>query len=75
MIRTIQRRGRTGRARAGRVIVLVAEGTRDVGLERSAKSKERRMHDVLEEIEEESLSGALPPPPPPTVQRLMDEFG
>jgi ERCC4-related helicase len=75
MIRTIQRRGRTGRARAGRVIVLVAEGTRDVGLERSAKSKERRMHDVLEEIEEESRRGALPPPPPPTVQRLMDEFG
>ncbi|MCI4360549.1 MAG: DEAD/DEAH box helicase, partial [Thermoplasmata archaeon] len=38
MIRTIQRRGRTGRARAGRVVVLVAEGTRDVGLERSARS-------------------------------------
>jgi ERCC4-related helicase len=74
MIRTIQRRGRTGRARAGRVVVLVAEGTRDVGLERSARSKERRMHDVLEEIEEEARRGTLPPPPPPTVQRLMDEF-
>ena len=62
MIRTIQRRGRTGRARAGRVVVLVAEGTRDVGLERSARSKERRMHDVLEEIEEEARRGTLPPP-------------
>jgi ERCC4-related helicase len=75
MIRTIQRRGRTGRAHAGRVVVLVAEGTRDVGLERSAKSKERRMHDVLEEIEEEARRGTLPPPPAPTVQRRMDEFG
>ena len=74
MIRTIQRRGRTGRARAGRVVVLVAEGTRDVGLERSAKSKERRMHDVLAEIEGEARRGTLPPPPAPTVQRSMDEF-
>ncbi|MCI4339668.1 MAG: DEAD/DEAH box helicase [Thermoplasmata archaeon] len=74
MIRTIQRRGRTGRARAGRVVMLVAEGTRDVGLERSARSKERRMHDVLEEIEEEARRGTLPPPPPPTVQRSIDEF-
>ena len=74
MVRTIQRRGRTGRARAGRVVVLVAEGTRDVSLERSARSKERRMHDVLAEIEEEARRGTLPPPPPPTVQRRMDEF-
>ncbi len=75
MIRTIQRRGRTGRARAGRVVVLVAEGTRDVGLERSARSKERRMHDVLAEIEEEARRGTLPPPPPPTVQRSIEDFG
>ncbi|HEY6237905.1 MAG TPA: DEAD/DEAH box helicase [Thermoplasmata archaeon] len=74
MIRTIQRRGRTGRVRAGRVLVLVAEGTRDVGIERSALSKERRMHAVLEEIEEEAGRGALPPPPPATVQRIMEEF-
>ncbi len=75
MIRTIQRRGRTGRARAGRVVVLVAEGTRDEGLERSARSKERRMHDLLEEIEAESKGGRrLPPPPTPKVQTLLDEF-
>ncbi len=76
MIRTIQRRGRTGRARAGRVVVLVAEGTRDVSLERSARSKERRMHDLLEEIQAEMDRGR-PPPPPPThrVQSVLDEFG
>ena len=75
MIRTIQRRGRTGRARTGRVVVLIAEGTRDVGLERSARTKERRMHDLLEQIEEESQRGALPPPPAPRKQTSIDEFG
>lgn len=76
MIRTIQRRGRTGRARAGRVVVLVAEGTRDESLERSARSKERRMHDVLEEIEVAATKGHLPPPPPPPkVQTHLEEFG
>ena len=74
MIRTIQRRGRTGRARAGRVVVLVAEGTRDENLERSAQSKERRMHDVLEEVERDSKRGTLPPPPAPKVQTLLDEY-
>src|SRR5579871_4678320 len=75
MIRTIQRRGRTGRARSGRVVVLVAEGTRDVGLERSARSKERRMHDLLEEIQTEARKGRLPPPPPaPAYQRTLGEF-
>ncbi len=75
MIRTIQRRGRTGRARAGRVVVLVAEGTRDVGLERSARGKERRMHDLLEEIQSEARKGRLPPPPPPPAyQRTLTEF-
>ncbi len=76
MIRTIQRRGRTGRARAGRVVVLVAEGTRDVSLERSARSKERRMHDLLEEIQSEMDRGRPPPPPPAhRVQSVLDEFG
>lgn len=75
MIRTIQRRGRTGRARAGRVLVLVAEGTRDVSLDRSARSKERRMHDLLEEIQAEMARGRAPPPPPERrVQSVLDEF-
>jgi ERCC4-related helicase len=75
MIRTIQRRGRTGRARAGRVVVLVAQGTRDEGLVHSARGKERRMHDLLEEIQSEARRGRLPPPPPgPSVQRTLGEF-
>lgn len=75
VIRTIQRRGRTGRARPGRAIVLVAEGTRDEGMNRGAASRERRMHTMLEEIESKARAGELlPPPPARSVQRLMTEF-
>ncbi|HXQ94014.1 MAG TPA: helicase-related protein [Thermoplasmata archaeon] len=74
LVRTIQRRGRTGRARAGRVVVLVAEGTRDVGLDRSSRGKERRMHEMLERLEDEARVGTVPPPAPHAVQRQLDEF-
>ncbi len=74
VIRSIQRRGRTGRARSGRVVVLVASGTRDVGLQRSASRKERRMHEMLEAIEEEARRGAVRPPPVHVVQRSLEEF-
>ncbi len=74
VIRSIQRRGRTGRARTGRAVVLVAEGTRDVGLQRSSSRKERRMHEMLEEIEEESHRGPVRPPPPRLTQRSLEEF-
>ncbi|HYK92510.1 MAG TPA: helicase-related protein [Thermoplasmata archaeon] len=74
VIRTIQRRGRTGRARAGRAVVLVAEGTRDEGLARSAKARERRMHEMLETVEAEARSGTLAPPVPLSRQKLMTEF-
>jgi ERCC4-related helicase len=72
VIRTIQRRGRTGRARAGRAVVLVAEGTRDVGLHRGASARERRMHDMLEKVQSEAESGrGLRPPTPKTVQTTL----
>ncbi len=75
VIRTIQRRGRTGRVRTGRAVVLVAEGTRDVGLHRAAFARERRMHDMLERVQEEAARGGAPPPPEPRrVQRILTEF-
>ena len=72
VIRTIQRRGRTGRARTGRAVVLVAEGTRDVGLNRAASARERRMHDMLEKVQADAESGrGLAPPRPRTVQTTL----
>jgi ERCC4-related helicase len=73
-VRTIQRRGRTGRFRAGRVIVLVTAGTRDVGTFLSAGRKEQRMHEMLEKVEAQSRKGPLAPPPKPTVQSTLDEL-
>ena len=49
-IRTIQRRGRTGRARAGEVRILVTKGTRDEAYTYSAKSKEDKMHRELDRL-------------------------
>ncbi|HIG34015.1 MAG TPA: DEAD/DEAH box helicase [Candidatus Poseidoniales archaeon] len=49
-IRTIQRRGRTGRRRQGEVVVLVAEGTRDERAKDSAKRKEEYMHKAARRV-------------------------
>ncbi|MFQ6136392.1 MAG: DEAD/DEAH box helicase [Candidatus Hydrothermarchaeales archaeon] len=51
-IRTIQRRGRTGRSRVGKVIVLMAEKTRDEGFYWSSFHKERRMGKILERLKD-----------------------
>lgn len=76
VIRTIQRRGRTGRARTGRAVVLVAEGTRDVGMNRGAVARERRMHEMLERVQTALSHGdSLKPPERPKVQRILSEFG
>jgi Fanconi anemia group M protein len=52
-IRTIQRRGRTGRRRPGRVVVLVTKDTRDEIYYYSARRKEKRMHQELERLRRE----------------------
>ena len=49
-IRHIQRRGRTGRQEKGRVSILMAEQTRDVGYRWSALHKEKRMYKNLEDL-------------------------
>ncbi len=75
VVRTIQRRGRTGRARTGRAIVLVADGTPDVGLHKSAFARERRMHEMLEQVEASAgHGGSLPPPEPKRRQKLLSEY-
>ena len=49
-IRTIQRRGRTGRHREGEVMVLVAEGTKDETAKKSAERKEKNMQRAVHRI-------------------------
>jgi Fanconi anemia group M protein len=49
-IRTIQRRGRTGRRREGEVVVLIAEGTRDEGARAAAVRKEGFMHKAVRRV-------------------------
>ena len=49
-IRTIQRRGRTGRRTDGEVIILVAVNTMDETFEKTAKDKEERMRSRLDKL-------------------------
>ena len=49
-IRTIQRRGRTGRHRDGDVVVLIAEDTRDEGARAAALRREENMHRAVARV-------------------------
>lgn len=49
-IRTIQRRGRTARQEKGKVIVLIAKNTRDERYSWSARGKEKRMEQILQDV-------------------------
>ncbi len=49
-IRTIQRRGRTGRHRDGDVVVLIAEDTRDEGARAAALKREENMHRAVAKV-------------------------
>ncbi|HEC94434.1 MAG TPA: DEAD/DEAH box helicase, partial [Thermoplasmatales archaeon] len=72
-IRTIQRRGRTARQRAGRVVILIAKNTPDEGYYWSSLGKEKRMRRELEhlrnEIKRRINQGCVSPQP--TMQRQM----
>ena len=56
-IRTIQRRGRTGRKSDGDVYMLIAEGTVDEAFERSSIRKEQSMRENLERLSEKLSRG------------------
>jgi ERCC4-related helicase len=49
-IRAIQRRGRTGRTRYGRVVLLLTEETRDMGYQRAEARREREMNRVIRRL-------------------------
>ncbi|AFK21638.1 DEAD/DEAH box helicase [Pyrococcus sp. ST04] len=49
-IRSIQRRGRTGRHRPGRVVILMAKGTRDEAYYWSSRQKEKVMQETIRKV-------------------------
>lgn len=66
-IRAIQRRGRTGRFAKGRVVILLAKGTRDESFYWSARAKEAKMHRVLSDMKG---SAAAPLPKQSTLAKF-----
>ncbi|MEA2037702.1 MAG: DEAD/DEAH box helicase [Nanoarchaeota archaeon] len=73
-IRTIQRRGRTGRLEKGRVIMLMTENTRDVGYKWSAHHKEKRMYRTLDKIKKKlGIKFATAHSPQPTIEKYVKE--
>lgn len=69
-IRHIQRRGRTGRQEKGKVIILVAKGTRDEAYSHSAKNKEKNMKQFLTTFKE-----TTPTVQQPTLTKYTQEQG
>ena len=65
-IRTIQRRGRTGRRRAGKVIVMLTRNTRDEASFWSSRKKEMQMRRELDSLRRRlRAKRGLPDAPPP----------
>lgn len=52
-IRTIQRRGRVGRTKLGKIIMLVTRNTRDEANFYTARRKESAMHEILTDMRDE----------------------
>jgi len=68
-IRSIQRKGRTGRSAAGRVVVLATRGTSDDVYRYVSQSKERQMQKNVRQLGTTPAAPARPPD-----QALIDEF-
>ncbi len=69
-IRSIQRRGRTGRNEKGAVVMFITQGTRDEGYYWSSKAKENRMHSTLATMRTELSRKFVPKP----VQQKIEEY-
>ena len=56
-IRSIQRRGRVGRQKIGKIIVLITKGTRDEAYHWAGRQKEKSMQKTLHGMKEGHQSG------------------
>jgi len=79
-IRWIQRRGRTGRFGRGRVVILVAKGTRDQAYYWSARIKERKMLEEMKRLRKALSTGQTSlfdyvdvPKPSATLEIIVDQ--
>ncbi|MFX0132711.1 MAG: DEAD/DEAH box helicase [Candidatus Hodarchaeota archaeon] len=73
-IRTIQRRGRTGRKSPGKVIMLIAKGTRDEGYYWASVSKERKMKKTLKQLQKNSVNNERKKSKISSKQTKIDKF-
>lgn len=82
-IRSIQRKGRTGRRHAGKVMVLLAKGTRDEAYYWSSRRKEKTMNDQMRQFNatehEDNVLKTTDPvisdsSPEPVRQKQISEF-
>jgi ERCC4-related helicase len=79
-IRSIQRRGRAGRAKAGDVVILITKDTRDEAYYWSARNKEARMKKIVggmqREMESKKVREAAKAPkaPPKAGQARVTDF-
>ncbi|MCL2141790.1 MAG: DEAD/DEAH box helicase [Methanimicrococcus sp.] len=72
-IRSIQRKGRTGRFQTGRVIVLITKGTRDEFYRWSSQSKEKKMLSEMKSLQKSyASSSAIKKPDEP--QKTFFDF-
>lgn len=70
-IRSIQRKGRTGRRHAGRVVVLEASGTMDSAYFWSSRKKEKSMQSEIKSMQSMKLQDGQKPPEP---QKKLGDF-
>jgi len=57
-IRSIQRKGRTGRKHSGRVVILMAKGSKDEAYHWSSNRRERKMHNTMKNMDFEIEANA-----------------
>jgi Fanconi anemia group M protein len=67
-IRLIQRRGRTGRTRQGKMTVLMSEGTIDEAYYWTSQKREQQMHRFLQTVKKKGTRS------PPKTKRTLDDW-
>jgi len=67
-IRLIQRRGRTGRTRQGKMTVLMSEGTIDEAYYWTSKKREQQMHRFLQTVKKKGVKS------PSKTKRTLDDW-